>query len=298
MERLNYHHLLYFWTAAREGGINRAAERLSLTQPSVSAQIRQLEVAVGTALFRREGRSVALTEAGRMVFRYADELFTIGRELQQALRGVPGRPAQFSAGVIDAVPKLIAARLLRAAAAGPPPSRLVCREGSMDSLLADLATHAIDVVIADAPAPSHLRVRAFSHLLGESEVAFFASPHAAARLRGRFPASLHGTPVALPSAGSTLRRSLDAWFEAVSVTPRIDAEFDDPALMKAVASTSGLCFPAPAVIARDVRRAYGVRMIGRVPNARERFYAISVERRVTHPAVAALARAARDRLLD
>lgn len=297
MEWLNYHHLLYFWTVAREGGVSKAADKLRLSQPTVSAQIRQLEASLGERLFQRQGRTLALTDAGRHVYRYADEIFGLGRELLETLRGRPaGRPLQLTVGVANAVPKLIAYRVLRPAVSGPEPVHMVCREDNAEQLATALATHALDVVIADAPAPPHVRVKVFNHVLGESDTAFFAPPALASRLRRRFPASLHGTPMLLPTASAAMRRALDAWFDKEGLHPVVTGEFEDSALMKVFAQGTGVAFPAPAVIADDVCRFYGVRLVGRTPAVRERYYAISAERRVRHPGVLAITNAARDEL--
>jgi LysR family transcriptional activator of nhaA len=295
LEWLNYHHLLYFWTVAREGGISKAAAKLRLSQPTISAQVRMLEDSIGERLFQRQGRTLVLTDAGRLVFRYADEIFGIGRELMETLRGrPPGRPLQLAVGVANAVPKLIVYRLLRPATQGPGPVHLVCREDSAEQLVGQLAMHALDVVIADAPAPPHVRVKVFNHLLGQSDTAFFARPAVAARLRRRFPASLHDLPMLLPTANTALRRDLDEWFEAEGVRPRVAGEFEDSALMKVFGREAGLAFPAPAAIEADVSRFYGVRLIGRTSAVRERYYAISAERRVKHPGVLAITSAARE----
>ena len=230
LDWLNYHHLLYFWTVVREGGVSKAADKLRLSQPTISAQVRRLEESFGERLFHRQGRGLALTDTGRLVFRYADEIFGIGRELIETLRGRPaGRPAQLTVGVANAVPKLIVYRLLRPAIHGPDPIGLVCREDSAEQLLAQLATHSLDVLIADTPAPPHVRVKVFNHLLGESDTAFFSPPRLAARLRRRFPASLQGTPLLLPTLNTALRRDLDDWFEKENLRPRVVDQFDDSA---------------------------------------------------------------------
>ena len=297
MEWLNYHHLLYFWTVVREGGVSRAAEKLRLSQPTVSAQVRLLEASIGERLFQRQGRTLVLTDVGRLVFRYADELFGIGRELVETLRGRPaGRPLQLTVGVANAVPKLVVYRLLQPAAAGKDPAHLVCREDNAEPLLAQLATHALDVVISDAPAPPHVRVRVYNHLLGESDTAFFAPAALAAKLRRRFPGSLADVPMLLPTLNTALRRDLDAWFDRVHLRPRVLAEFEDSALMKAFGQGTGAVFPAPAAIAADVTRFYGVKVIGRTDAVRERYYAISAERRVKHPGVLAITSTGRDAL--
>ena len=295
MDWLNYHHLLYFWTVVREGSVSKAAERLRLSQPTVSAQIRLLEETLGQRLLQRQGRTVVPTDVGRLVFRYADEIFGVGRELMETLRGRPaGRPLQLTVGVANAVPKLIVYRLLRPASQGPEPIHLVCREDNADRLVAELATHALDVVISDAPAPSNVRVKAFSHLLGESDTAFFAPAALAARLRRRFPESLRDTPVVLPTSNTALRRSIDQWFEREGLRPRIAGEFEDAALMNVFGEGAQAVFPGPAAIERDICRLYGVRVIGRASAVRERYYAVSVERRLKHPGVIAITSAARE----
>lgn len=297
MEWLNYHHLLYFWTVAREGGVSKAAEKLRLSQPTISAQVRMLEAALGERLFQRQGRALVLTDVGRHVFRYADEIFGIGRELMETLRGrPPGRPLQLVVGVADAVPKLIVYRLLRPATQGQEPVHLVCREDDTERLVAQLAMHALDVVIADAPAPPHVRAKVFNHLLGESDTAFFAPPALAARLTRRFPASLDGAPVLLPTSNTALRRSLDAWLDGEGVRPDVVGEFEDSALMNVFGQSAGVAFPAPAAIAPDVCRFHGVRAIGRTNAVRERYFAISAERRLKHAGVLAITTAARDQL--
>jgi LysR family transcriptional activator of nhaA len=295
MDWLNYHHLLYFWTVAREGGISKAAEKLRLSQPTISAQVRLLEQSLGQRLFQRQGRTLVLTDVGRVVYRYADEIFGIGRELLETLRGRPsGRPLQLAVGVANAVPKLIAYRLLRPAIGGPEPVYIACREDNAEQLTTELATHALDVVIADTPAPPHVRVKVFNHLLGESDTAFFAPATLAARLRRGFPRSLTDAPVLLPTTNAALRRALDEWFEKEDLVPRVAGEFEDSALMKVFGQAMGAAFPAPAAIAADVCRLYGVREIGRTAAVRERYYAISAERRLKHPGVLAITSAARD----
>jgi LysR family transcriptional activator of nhaA len=217
---LNYHHLLYFWSVVREGGVARAAAKLRLSQPTISAQVHQLEAAFGAPLLRREGRGLVMTDSGRVVFRYADEIFGLGRELLETMRGRPaGRPAELTVGVANAVPKLIVYRLLRPATHGDDAMVLVCREGSTEELLGELATHGLDVLITDTPVAPHVRVKVFNHLLGESDTAFFGTRKQAARLRRRFPASLQGEPLLLPTRNTALRRSLDEWFERSGIGP-------------------------------------------------------------------------------
>jgi len=296
MEWLNYHHLLYFYTVAKEGGVSRAAAVLRLSQPTLSGQIRKLEDALDAKLFQRVGRRLVLTETGRVVYRYADEIFTAGRELTETLRGrPPGRPLRLSVGVADVVPKVITHRLLEIALAQDEPVQLACHEGKTDRLLADLAIHAYDLVVTDSPLPANVNVKAYNHPLGECGVAFFATRSAVPRGR-RFPASLDGAPMLLPTAATALRRSLDHWFDARGLRPRVVAEFEDAALLKVFGQHGHGIFPAAAVLEREICKHYGVRIVGRTDEVVERFYAITVERRIKHPAVAAITEAARERI--
>jgi LysR family transcriptional activator of nhaA len=297
MEWLNYHHLLYFWVTAREGGVSRASEKLRVSQPTISAQIKRLEGALGVTLFQRHGRSLVLTDTGRMVSRYADEIFGAGRELIEAIRSnQPGRAVPLAVGVSNAVPKLVACRLLRPLMHATSPVRLVCREENTEQLLTHLATHAVDVVLADTPAPPHIRVKAFNHVLGESDTGFFAPRALASKLKRKFPQSLRDVPTVVPTVNTALRRALDTWFDAMAIRPAIVGEFEDPALMKVFAAESDAVLPAPIAIAGDVCRVYGVALVGRTDAVKEHYYAISVERRLTHPGVLAITNAARDGL--
>jgi len=294
VEWLNYHHLLYFWMVARHGGVARAGVQLRLRPPTLSAQIRQLEVSLGEKLFAREGRRLVLTDVGRVVYDYAEEIFGLGREMLDTVkrRGGPGE-VRLVVGVTDAVPKLVAHRLIEPAFAIPEPLRVVCREGRHERLLAALALHELDVVLSDAPTAAGLGVRAFNHLLGECGVAFFATPKLARGLSGRFPARLDGAPFLLPTDDSALRRSLETWFEVQGIRPRVVGEFDDSALLKVFGQAGAGVFAAPAVLRRDIERRYDVRAVGETLDVRERFYAISAERKLRHPAVVALTAAAR-----
>jgi LysR family transcriptional activator of nhaA len=248
-------------------------------------------------LFVRSGRRLVLTDVGRLVYRYADEIFSTGRELMETLKGRPtGRPAQLAVGVADVVPKLIAYRLL--APALEEPLHVICREDKPDRLLAELAIHALDVVLSDAPVTPTARVRAFSHLLGECGTSFFGTPSLAARYRKRFPRSLDGAPMILPTENTALRRSLEEWFEAERVHPNVKGEFEDTALLTVFGQTGWALFPAPTAIEREVRQQYNVLVVGRVDAVRHRFYAISVERRLKHPAVVAISDAARQKLFS
>lgn len=294
MSWLNYHHLLYFWLVAREGSLAAASAQLKLAPSTVSGQIRALERSWGERLFTRSGRGLALTEMGRVVFRYADEIFSAGRELEDVLKGqAAGRPQTLVVGIADVVPKRVARALLDPALHLGVPVRLVCREDRPERLLAALAVHELDVVLTDAPVPASVRVKAFNHELGECGVTFLAAPALARAHRAGFPSSLEGAPVLLPTDNTSLRRSLDHWFDARGVRPEVVGEFEDSALLMAFGQTGLGLFPVPAVIAREVRARDGVETVGEAAGVRERYYAISVERRLKHPAVVAVSQAAR-----
>jgi LysR family transcriptional activator of nhaA len=296
MQSLNYHHLRYFWAAAREGGVTRASRKLHISQPAVSAQIRGLEQALGEKLFNRSGRTLVLTEAGRVVYPYADEIFGLGAEMMETLKGRPtGRPVRLVVGIANVIPKLVAFRVLQPAFQMPEGVHVECLEDRPDRLLAELATHRLDLVLADAPAGPSVRVRAYSHLLGECSVSIFATARLARTHRRGFPRSLDGAPFLLPTADSTLRRSLDQWFEAQGVRPEIVGQFEDSALLKILGQSGVGLFAVPSAIDPEVRGRYGVRLVGRV-DVRERFYAITVERKLKHPAVVAISEAARREL--
>jgi LysR family transcriptional regulator, transcriptional activator of nhaA len=294
MEWLNYHHLYYFWLAAKEGSVTGAATKLRLAQSTVSAQIQQLEGALGVELFARAGRSIVLTEAGRQTFRHADEIFALGRELVDGLQGRPaGRPVRLLVGVAETLPKLVAYRLLEPAFRLEDAPLVVCFEGDAEQLLGRLAVHEVDLVLADAPLTSALHVRAFNHLLGESDVTFFAAPTLARALRRGFPRSLDGAPMLLPGGRSALRRALEQWFDGRGLRPRAVGEFEDSALLKAFGQAGHGAFAAPSAIGAEIERQYAVEAVGRADGLRERFYAITVERRIRHPAVAAVAEGAK-----
>ena len=291
---INYKHLHYFWVVAKQGGIARASEHLHLTPQTISAQISLLEDSLGEALFSKAGRNLELTEAGRLVLSYADEMFSLGGELEDAVRNLPsGRPVVFKVGVADVVPKSIAYRLLAPALALPDPVRLVCRENSLDDLLADLALHRIDLVIADGPIPPGLNVRGFNHALGECGISFLAVPELAKGLRKDFPHSLNGSPLLIPSETNLVQARLFQWFDSLHIHPQIVGEFDDGALMKAFGQAGAGVFMVPTAIAAEVAKQYGVKPVGNTEEVREHFYAISVERRISHPAVAAVTETAR-----
>lgn len=297
MEWLNYHHLLYFWTVAKEGSVTRACERLNLAQPTISGQLRMLEDTLGEKLFMKSGRGLTLTEVGQVVYGYADEIFGLGRELQDVLKGRPkGRPLRLMVGISDLVPKLIAYRILRPALEMAEPVQIVCDEDSPDRLLAALAEHKLDVVLSDAPITSKMPVRAFNHLLGACGVTLFAAPRVAARYRKNFPASLNGAPFLLPVEGSNLRRSIDQWFDTHQLNPQVVGEFKDRALMETFGQAGVGLFPAPSAIAEEVQDRYKVVPLEALDGVTERFYAISVERKLKNPAVVTLWESAREEL--
>lgn len=297
MEWLNYHHLLYFWMVVREGGMAKAAAQLRLSHPTVSGQVRALEEALGEKLFVKEGRRLVLTEMGKLVYGYADEIFTLGRELMDTVKGRPtGRPLRLVVGIAEVVPKLIAKRLLDPARALSPQVLLVCREDKTERLFGELAAHELDVVLSDTPLPPGSGVRAYNHLLGECGVTIFARKDLAARHREGFPRSLDGAPMLLPMGSTSARRSLDQWFDERGVRPAVVAEFDDSALLKVFGQDGMGLFPSPTAIEREVCRQYGVVPVGRIDDVRERFYALSGERRIRHPAVSAICDAARTKI--
>jgi LysR family transcriptional activator of nhaA len=292
---INYKHLHYFMVVAREGSIARASERLHLTPQTISGQISLLEKSLGDVLFTRAGRNLKLTETGRLVLSYADEIFSLGGELEEVVRNLPdGRPLVFRVGVADVVPKSIAYRLLAPALQLPEPVRIVCRENNIDSLLADLAIHRIDLVIADGPMPPGVSVRGFNHPLGECGITFFAVPRLALKLSKDFPQCLRGAPLLLPGEMTVVQSRLLKWFDSHHIHPRIIGEFDDSALMKTFGQAGAGIFIAPTAIAAEVEKQYGVVAVGATDEVREQFYAISVERKIYHPAVAAITETARE----
>lgn len=292
---INYKHLHYFWAVAREGGVARASERLHLTPQTISGQLSLLEDRLGVALFARVGRNLELTETGRLVLSYADEIFSLGGELEEAIQQLPaGRPQQFRVGVVDALPKTIAHRILQPALQMAEPIRMICREAGLDTLLAELAVHRLDLVLADCPIPSTVSARGFSHKLGECSVSFFATEELKATLNGDFPRCLDGAPLLLPCSGTQLRSSIDQWLDKQRLHPRVVAEFDDSALMKAFGRQGSGIFIASTAIELEVERQHQVKAIGRVDEIKEHYYAISVERKVTHPVVSAVVETARE----
>jgi LysR family transcriptional activator of nhaA len=300
MEWLNYHHLLYFWTVAKEGSIVRAGEELRLAHPTISGQIHRLEEVLGEKLFARKGRNLVLTDAGRVAYRYADEIFALGREFLDTVKGrSTGQQLRLVVGVSDALAKSIVYRMLEPAFHLKEDVRVVCRENrSVEAFMGELAMNSIDVILSDAPAGPGTSVRAFSHPLGECGLTFFAAPSLAKVYRRGFPHSLDGAPFLLPASDSTLRRELDEWLDAKSIRPRIVAELDDAALVKTLGEAGLGVFAASDVVEKEIRRLYGVHVVGRPKEIRQRFYAISVERKIKHPAVVAICEAARKHIFE
>ncbi|MCB1757083.1 MAG: transcriptional activator NhaR [Gammaproteobacteria bacterium] len=296
---VNYKHLRYFWAVATEGGVAKASERLHLTPQTISGQLSLLEDNLGVTLFNRIGRHLELTEAGRMVLSYADEIFSLGNELEEVLYQLPkGRAQLFRVGVVDVVPKSIAHRMLEPVLQMPEAVRMICREASLDSLLAELSVHRLELVLSDQPIPATVSTRGYSHKLGESGVSFLAEKGLSDRLNGDFPFCLDGAPLLLPSSGTQLRSSIDQWLDKHRLHPRIVAEFDDSALMKAFGQKGEGVFIVPSAIEVEMLHQCDSLVLGRADDIRERFYAISVERRITHPVVSRLLENARQSLFS
>lgn len=297
MEWLNYHHLLYFWTVVRAGSVRRASEELRVSPPAISTQLKRLEDQLGEKLLTRSGRRLVLTEMGRTVASYAEDIFALGREMVDVVKNRPvGRPLRLDVGVVDVMPKVVVQTLLEPALHLRESVRIVCREASSDQLLGRLATHELDVVLSDSPVDPTLKIRAYSHLLGECGVIFVAGRQAAPRYRKRFPQSLHGAPIFLPTDNTALRRNLDFWFESRGIRPLVLGEFEDYALLRAFGETGAGVFPLPSVVEPQVRNQRSLRTIGVTNEVRTQFYAISAERKLQHPAVLAIRNAARREL--
>ncbi|MDP2245353.1 transcriptional activator NhaR [Pseudomonas sp.] len=296
---LNYKQLYYFWNVAKAGSITRAAERLHLTPQTISGQLAELERALTTDLFRRVGRRLELTSAGKLALSHADEIFQIGNELEQSLRsGATSGELSFRVGVADAVPKTLAYQLLAPAMALAESVRLICYEDKLERLFAELAIHQLDLVISDRPLPSELGVKGYNHALGQCAIAFYAVPELAARYRSDFPRSLDGAPFLLPGDKAAVQAPLMRWFSEHQIQPRIVGKFDDSALMKAFGKAGVGIFPAPIILSDDIRGQYGAEVIGCAHEVMLRYYAISIERRLTHPAVVAVSEAAKKSLFN
>jgi LysR family transcriptional activator of nhaA len=298
MDWLNYHHLLYFWVVAREGSMTKAAETLHVTQQTISGQVKALEDALGVTLFVRQGRRLVLTDAGRATYRYAQEIFTLGQDMVAMLRQYPsGRPERLVVGIVDALPKLIAYQLLKPALDSDTPVRLTCLEGKLDYLLADLAVHELDLILSDAPITASHKVRAHHHALGDCDVAIFGTPALAERHQTDFPGCLDGAPFLLPTENTALRSALDSWFEAEGLQPQIVGDFEDSALMMAFARAGAGVFVAPSLLEAELVHNHGLVPIGRLPALRERFFAITIDRKLKHDSVRQVIQHARASLL-
>ncbi len=294
---INYKHLRYFWMVAKEGGVARAGERLNLTPQTISGQLTVLENYLGVTLFNRVGRNLELTETGRLILSYADEIFSLGGELEEVIHQLPDElPQLFRVGVVDVVPKSITHCILKPVLQMAKPVRMICRESDLDTLLAELAIHRLDLVLADRPIPPTVSTQGFSHKLGECAISFFATNKLQKSLNGEFPNCLNNAPLLLPGKGTQLRSSIDQWLDKHHIHPRMVAEFDDSALMKVFGQEGAGIFIAPAVIEAEVERQYQVTAIGQVNEVQEYFYAITIERRVTHPVVSVVMNAARESL--
>ena len=297
MRHLNYNHLLYFWTVAREGSIAKASEVLHITPQTISGQLKLLEETVGEALFQRKGRGLMLTDTGQIVHIYADEIFSLGAELSQRLKSKePGKPLELNVGVVFSIAKLIAYRILEPVLKLEDPVRVVCYEGNLEKLLGDLAVHKLDLVLSDRPLPTGLNVKAYNHILGNSTISFFAQKRIAHPYRKKFPYSLNHAPMLMPVKSNVLRRNLEDWFDQIGIDVSVVSEFDDSALLKAFGSAGAGVFPAPTAISEHVEHMYHAGLIGTVEELKETYYAISPERKLKHPGVMCITETAREKL--
>lgn len=298
LQDLNFLHLFYFWMVVRHRGITAACELLHLTQPTISTQIRKLERSLGQDLFDRSGRDLELTETGKTVYEYADEMFAVGRELLGALRGTPSnRALRLNVGMAMVMPKLMAYRLLEPVLHLPQVVQLVIYEAPLDDLVTDLMRHQYDVILSDTPIAPHQRAKSFNHLLGETKVAICGRGDLSARYKKRFPQSLDGAPMLLPTANTEMRRQIDRWLDETGIAPRIVAEINDSALLKEFGHGGAGLFPVCAAVLPEVQRQYDVELVGLLEKVDLRFYAITLQRKLTHPAVVAIAQNAKDGLL-
>jgi LysR family transcriptional activator of nhaA len=299
IRRLNYQHLLYFWSVVRTGSLTRACAELALSAPTISGQLRTLEARLGEKLLAKSGRTLVPTEVGRLVYSYADQIFGLGQELIEALEHRPtARPLRLLVGIDDVLPKEIAYRILKPALNIKRPLRLSCREGTLERLVADLAAHDVDVVLSDAPVTPSLNVRAYNHRLGTCDVLWMATPTLAKTLRRGFPKSLDGVPVLLPTDDTAIRRALDRWLERHDVHPVLLGEFEDYAMLREVARAGHGFAPVPSILEEQFRREYGFARVGLASGVKAEFYAISVERRIKNPAVAEMTDHAREAFLE
>lgn len=296
MDWLNYHHLLYFWTVAKEGSLRRAASKLHVSEPSISSQTRQLEEALGAKLFLRHGRSRILTNTGRFVMDYAESIFSLGSEMLASVKQqniTASRALRLTIGVEDSFPKILSYELLKPILGFNPPMHLVCREGKAEELVAQLAIHRLDAVLTDEPGVTGYNGSLFSHFLGESGIAICAAGTLAARLRKGFPRSLHGAPALLPTANTTMRRSMDEWMHSIGVRPVIAAEFEDGAMLKIAAADGQGFAPVPSVSLHESTSRFGLKCVGRTTRCVDRFFLLTSERRSPHPGVSLILEHAR-----
>lgn len=299
MRHLNYNHLLYFWTVAREGSIARASKLLHITPQTISGQLKLLEETVGEPLFQRQGRGLVLTDTGQVVNIYADEIFSLGAELSQRLKSKePGKPLELNVGVVFSIAKLIAYRILEPVLELEDSVRIICHEGNLEKLLGDLAVHKLDLVLSDRPLPPGLHVKAYNHMLGNSSISFFVQRRLVKSYRKNFPSSLDQAPMLMPVKTNVLRRSLEDWFDKQDINLNIISEFDDSALLKVFGSAGVGVFPAPTAISEHVEHMYHASLIGTVDELNETYYAISPERKIKHPGVMCITETAREELFN
>jgi LysR family transcriptional activator of nhaA len=299
MEFLNYHHLRYFWAVAREGGLRKASDALNVSQPTISAQVAALENVLGEKLFSRNSRGLTLTETGQLALGYAEEIFALGEDLMHSVKQRPtARPSVIHIGIADSLPKLLCHEIIKPVFSLDQSMQAVCAENKTSDLLAQLTAYHIDVVLTDEPAPSTLAIKTFNHLLGQCSVVFCAIPKLATKLRRNFPYSLHKAPILLPTEGSAIRKALEMWFHSLDIRPCIVAEYDDVALMKMAAMDGLGCFPLPQIAIKDASTRYGLQTVGAAKGCSVQFYAISIQRKLTHPAVVAMISNARKHIFS
>lgn len=299
LNSINYKHLHYFWRVAKEGSIAAASKSLHITPQTISGQLAMLEESVGEKLFQRQGRGLTLSEKGRVVLHYADEIFSLGEELRDVLSGASiGGQVEFVVGILDCIPKTIAYKLLEPALKTEHEVSIICREGSIENILSDLAVHKLDMVLADMPLSSAFNIKAYNHHLGDSGITFFAKYDLVKEFTPNFPQSLNSAPLLMPTENSTIRRSIDQWFNELTVIPKIIGEFDDSALLKAFGQAGVGIFFMPTIIEKEVCEQFNVEIIGRTEKVKENFYAISAERKIKHPAVAAICDVAKLKLFS
>lgn len=297
MDWLNYHHLYYFWIVAREGSITKGSERLSLAEPTISAQISALEKSIGHRVFDRVGHRLVLTHTGKVVFQYAQRIFALGQELNDVLAGRSvAEPVPVTVGVVESIPKFIVYWLLESLLASSVRVKLVCHEGPLEQLRSQLAIQAVDIVLADTPAPISQKEELCSRMLGESPIALYGVSRLAYRYGKGFPRSLVRAPFLLPTAPCSLREAMEEWFALEHVRPEIVGEFDDMATLMAFGQAGGGIFPASAVMAKELTRQYRVRVVGRLDNVRIRFFALTTSSEPKHPAVITILESAQRRL--